>query len=153
MTRVNQAVAVILALAGGAVLCLAVQWRFLTALGPGPGFFGVVLSVVMIALALSILVTETLQRQALPLPADFWPARIGMLRIAGVVAGLIWMALAFEPLGYRLAAFVFLLGLTVLMGSRNALVVLAVSLAGSVGVYALFTQLLAVRLPVGMFGF
>jgi putative tricarboxylic transport membrane protein len=57
---------------------------------------------------------------------------------------------ALEPVGYIISTFVLFLGGSWLLGSRAWRRDVAVGLGLSVGIYFLFTQLLAVPLPAGV---
>ena len=76
------------------------------ALGPGPGFFPVWLSI--IGLSLGALLGLQISRQ--PAEADtrsLIPERAACARIAAILALLAVAALALDPLGFRVASFVF----------------------------------------------
>ena len=88
-----------------------------------------------------------------PLPEDFWPTRIGLIRMAVVILGVAWMAAFLEDLGYVITSFVFLAALIYVMGTRNLLLVLSMAVLGSFGIYLLFTRLLYTPLPRGILNF
>jgi putative tricarboxylic transport membrane protein len=129
----------------------ATRLTYYSPLGPGAGFFPIWLCVVLALLSVSVLVTATIVRE--PLPSDFWPDRGGGLRIALVVAALVFVTLALKPLGFRLTMLVFAAALLPALGRRNPIEIIAVALFASFGVYALFVDHLRLSLPVGMFGF
>jgi putative tricarboxylic transport membrane protein len=119
------------------------------ALGPGPGFFPFWLSVVGGLLGLVLLVQAargTLEFETPTLKFELRP-------VALVLAGLIVATAALEAIGFRLAMVVLLPYLLFVLGVRNWLAMGIFSLAGSFGVYHLFSGLLKVPLPVGIFNF
>ncbi len=129
----------------------ALQLRYYTPLGPGPGFFGVWLAVIGAVLAIGTIVAAA-RSPAKPLPANFWPESAGWLRMGGVLLGLALLALLLETVGYVIMSFLFLVAVMFVMGERRVFVNLPVALAGSFGVYYLFVHLLQTRLPAGIFG-
>jgi putative tricarboxylic transport membrane protein len=151
MTRGHQIAAL-------AILVLAVflGWQatrltYYSPLGPGAGFFPIWLCIVLAFLAVSVLVSATIARA--PLPDEFWPERAGVLRIAFVLAGLVFVVAALKPLGFRLTSLLFTATLLPALGRRNPIEIAAVALFASFGVYALFVDQLRLSLPIGMFGF
>jgi putative tricarboxylic transport membrane protein len=113
------------------------------ALGPGPGFFPFWLSVAGGFLGLALLVQAargTLQFETQALKFELRPVTL-------VFAGLIVATAALEAIGFRLAMLVLLPYLLFVLGVRNWLAMGIFSLAGSFGVYHLFTALLKVQLP------
>lgn len=110
------------------------------ALGPGPGFFPFWLSVAGGGLGIFLLVrlprdvtSETLQFELRP--------------VALVLAGLVVATALLEAIGFRLAMLALLPYILLVLGARNWLAIGVCSLAGSFGVYHLFSGLLKVPLP------
>jgi putative tricarboxylic transport membrane protein len=130
----------------------AVQLRYYTPLGPGPGFFSFWLALIFGALGIGMILQASL-RPAPPMPADFFADRRGYLRIGAVVLALGLTALLLERLGFRLTTFAVYLFLLFALGRQRVWLALAISLAGSVGVFYLFDRWLMVPLPVGVLGF
>jgi putative tricarboxylic transport membrane protein len=116
------------------------------ALGPGPGFFPFWLSVGGGALGVFLLVQLHRQTETEPLKFELRP-------VALVLAGLIVATALLEAVGFRLAMLALLPYLLAVLGVRNWFALAAFSLAGSFGVYHLFSGLLKVPLPVGFFDF
>jgi putative tricarboxylic transport membrane protein len=113
------------------------------ALGPGPGFFPFWLSVAGGFLGLVLLVqiargTFAFETQNL----KFEPHPVAL-----VLAGLIVATALLEAVGFRLAMLVLLPYLLLVLGVRNWFALAIFSLAGSFGVYHLFSGLLKVPLP------
>lgn len=113
------------------------------ALGPGPGFFPFWLSVVGGLLAVVLLVqvgrgraefeTDTLKFELRP--------------VALVLGGLIVATALLEALGFRIAMLLLLIYLLLALGVRNWIAIALFALAGSFGVFHVFTGLLKVQLP------
>ena len=136
------AIAVLLALfAFFAVESLRLSLR--DALGPGPGFFPFWLSVAGGVLALILLVQ--IARGTIAFEAD--TPRFGLRPVTLVLAGLVAATALLEAAGFRLAMLLLLPYLLFVLGARNWLAIALFSLAGSFGVYHLFSGLLKVPLP------
>ena len=113
------------------------------ALGPGPGFFPFWLSVVGGLLGVFLLlqvVRGTLQFETPSLKFELRP-------VALVMGGLVVATAALEWLGFRVVALLLLLYLLLALGARNWLAIALVALAGSFGVYYVFSGFLKVPLP------
>ena len=130
----------------------ALELRYYTALGPGPGFFACWLSLILGLLSIAMLAEATFGRPE-PMPEDFFADLGGYLRMGAVVAALLVGALLLERIGFRLTMFGLYLFLLLTLGSQNIITAILVALAGSFGVYFVFTQWLNVPLPVGVFNF
>jgi putative tricarboxylic transport membrane protein len=113
------------------------------ALGPGPGFFPFWLSVAGAGLGLLLLVQLHLGRADIESEALKFELRPVVL----VLGGLTVATAALEWLGFRLAMLGLLVYLLLILGARNWLAIAVFSLAGSFGVYHLFSALLKVPLP------
>jgi len=146
-----------LALFAGTIY-LSLKLPLLDALGPGPGFFPLILALLGGALAVALVVELAREREA---PADardaeaaepFMPDRAAMFRIVGIVVLLLAAFSALDPLGYRLTAFLFITLLLLVLGIRNYLAIALVALVLSFGVFHSFYYWLKVPLPIGEFG-
>jgi putative tricarboxylic transport membrane protein len=113
------------------------------ALGPGPGFFPFWLSVAGGFLGLILLVQISRGRIDFETPT----LKFELRPVALVLAGLIVATALLEAIGFRLAMLVLLPYLLFVLGVRNWLAMGVFSLAGSFGVYHLFSGLLKVPLP------
>jgi putative tricarboxylic transport membrane protein len=151
MRRVYQVAGGVLLLAAAAVATEALQLRYFTRLGPGPGFFPFWLALILGGLAVLLIVQATF-REAAPMPADFVPERAGVLRIAAIVVGLVATVALMPILGFRLTMLGLLPFLLVCLGRPAWPVLAAVTALGSFGAYELFVRWLGVPLPVGSLG-
>jgi len=113
------------------------------ALGPGPGFFPFWLSVAGGVLGVILLI------QVARGSVDFETQglKFELRPVALVLAGLAVASALLEAAGFRLAMVVLLPYLLFVLGARNWLAIALFSLAGSFGVYHLFSGLLKVPLP------
>ncbi|WP_072386046.1 tripartite tricarboxylate transporter TctB family protein [Hyphomicrobium sp. CS1BSMeth3] len=137
---------------------LSSKLPLLDALGPGPGFFPLILALLGVVLSLVLLVQLVRQPDATvgaPDPDagdDLVPDRSAMFRIAGIIVLLLAAFTALDPLGYRLTALVFITLLLLVLGVRNYIAIALVALALSFGVFHSFYYWLKVPLPIGAFG-
>jgi putative tricarboxylic transport membrane protein len=113
------------------------------ALGPGPGFFPFWLSVAGGLLAVILLVQVARGR------ADFETdtLKFELRPVALVLGGLVVATALLEVLGFRIAMLVLLVYLLLALGVRNWIAIAVFALAGSFGVFHVFTGLLKVQLP------
>ena len=128
----------------------ALNLRYYTPLGPGPGFFPVWLCGLLALLAVA-LVVQARFAAAEPLPEDFFAPRSGYLRILVVLIGLFAIPALMPTFGFRLTMLAFYLVLLTFLGRRNPIEIVVLALAGSFGAFYVF-QLLSQPLPVGVFG-
>lgn len=151
MKRPNQIAGIVLLLFSAFMAREAFDMTYYTPLGPGPGFFPFWVSVFIGLLSAIVLFQATFHRSD-PMPEDFFPSRFGYYRVAAVTFGMIFVVVAMESLGFRLAMLPFLLFMLYALGKQNLLVTSLVALAGSFGVFYVFNDWLQVPLPIGMFG-
>jgi putative tricarboxylic transport membrane protein len=136
------AVAVLLAVfAFFAVESLRLSLR--DALGPGPGFFPFWLSVIGGVLAVLLMVQVSRGR----IEFESQTLKFELRPVALVLAGLVVATALLEALGFRIAMLALLVYLLVALGVRNWIVIGFFALAGSFGVFYVFTGLLKVQLP------
>lgn len=137
----------------------SIKLPLLDALGPGPGFFPLILAVLGGVLAVVLIVQlvnqpdGALASDGAPETAEsLIPDRSAQFRMIGIV---VLMAAAFmllDPLGYRLTALLFITLLLLVLGVRNILAIAGVALVFSFGVFHSFYYWLKVPLPIGGFG-
>ena len=113
------------------------------ALGPGPGFFPFWLSVAGGVLGLILLGQIARGSFAFETHA----LKFELRPVALVLAGLVVATALLEAVGFRLVMLVLLPYLLLVLGARNWLAIGLFALAGSFGVYHLFSGLLKVPLP------
>jgi hypothetical protein len=156
MTRVVHVVAGgLVALVGAAALVNAVtELSFLGANGePGPGFFPAFLAAGLVVLGLALALKHLLAS----------PERLAKLeqlklsRSALLRAGSVWVALAvtvalMSTLGFLGSAIVLVAVLVLGLERLRGLRAIAAMVALPIGIYVLFSVLLEVRLPEGVFG-
>jgi len=111
--------------------------------GPGPGFFPLVLSVALAVLSVVWFVQT--RREALPTRTA--ESHLGR-QAAITTVSLVVLAALLNVLGFQLAMLLFLLFHLRVMGRVRWLTSLVVAVAGSVGAFHLFNDLLMVTLPV-----
>jgi putative tricarboxylic transport membrane protein len=119
--------------------------------GAGPGMLPLLAGLGMMAASITIIFISS-SGEPVDLAPESIPERSGIVRMAAVVLGLVAVILVLERLGYIITMFVFLVSTMWLLGRRDLLLVVAVALAGSLGVYWIFTEKLSVALPRGIFG-
>lgn len=117
----------------------------------GPRLFPLVITVAWTVLSACYLGQQLVRvaRRAEGLPAE--PFAHG-LRVVGVLAVLVAYAFALEPVGYLISTFVLFVVVAALLGSHSWPRDIVIGLGLSVGIYVVFTQLLAVRLSSGVLG-
>ena len=148
MKRPYQIAGVVILLFSAWTLWGALQLRYYTALGPGPGFFPFWLSILMGVLAL-IMIFQATFKPSDPMPEEFFAPWTGYLRIAAIAGAWIAVIVLMVPLGFRLTMLAFLLFLISTMGRTHPVITIVVSLVGSFGIYQVFVQFLGIPLPVG----
>jgi len=146
---------IFLVLFGGAAY-MASRLALLDALGPGPGFFPLILGILGAALA-ALLIERTMREPVAAIGENgdgeaLIPDRTAIFRMASIVVLLAATFLALDPIGYRLTALVFITLALPALGVRNVLAIAIVAVAGSFGVFHTFYYWLKVPLPIGMFG-
>lgn len=148
-------------IAGGAFAVLSAIWAYQSwqlslsdALGPGPGFFPFCLSLIGLALAVTLIV------KSMPMAEGdsgeghaFLPPGDALRRVILVLLALIAVTGLLDVIGYQLAVTAFSVFLLYVLGARSWWVIITFALAAGFGVHALFSDLLKVPLPVGLFEF
>ena len=148
----SELVAAFLLIALGAfVLRQALDWPYLTADGPGPGFFPVWIGICIIALAAVLVVVQVVHAVGRsPVPATRWSGTGRVL--AGWVGLMISIALL-EPAGFVASFSLLTMFLVMVIFRRRFLQALTLGIAASAGFWLLFVKLLKVQLPAGPWGF
>jgi putative tricarboxylic transport membrane protein len=116
-----------------------------TRLGPGPGFFPLVLSVVLAAAAVAWALEQ--RHEVEPEEVEDGERANPPRRIVAIVVSLLAAAVAFEILGFQLTAALFLLFHLRVLARVRWLIAIPVVLVGSFGVFGLFDFVLDVPLP------
>ena len=151
MKRLHQITGLLVLLFSAFVLVNALDLKYYTTSGPGPGFFGVWLGGIMGLLGVVVFYQATF-RSSPPMPKDFYPTRTGYFRMAAVVIALILVVVLMKPLGFSLVMAGFYLFLMLSIGQRNPIILVLVWRGGRVGVCIIFAYYLRMPLPVGSFG-
>jgi putative tricarboxylic transport membrane protein len=152
MTRGWQVVSLVFLGLSILTLVSSLEFSLTDPLGPGPGFFPFWLSVAGGGLALLLLVQVTRAGVVSKPGETLVPDRTGGRRVLSVLVSLVGVAVLLAPLGYRLTALAFIGALLVALGIRTWWIITAFALAGSFGVYHVFSEWLKVPLPTGVFG-
>lgn len=132
------------------VVAVATIWRsigldYWTALGPGPGFLPFWIGVLLLGLSIGWSVrTFRARRRSTDTDTD---TPLDVRRLVVVVVSLVALATLLEVLGYQLSMALFLFFHLKVLGRRGWLLSVAIALAGSFGVFTVFTRLLTVDLP------
>jgi hypothetical protein len=142
--------------------CLCALFGFMTvtafgyslrdALGPGAGFFPFWLGTLGVVLSVALFVQSWRGRAIGEGTQALLPRGEGARRVAALVAGLAVVALALQPLGFRLAMLVFTVGLLLALGVRRPVLIALFALASSFGLFHVFYYWLQVPLPIGVLG-
>ena len=127
------------------------ELRYYTPLGPGPGFFPLWLSIVLVILAIAMFWQATFGETE-SMPTEFFADLGGYLRIGVVVGALVGVIALMERIGFCLAMLGFYILLLSALGRQHWVVTGLIAVAGSVGVYYVFVHWLGVPLPIGLFG-
>lgn len=156
----------VLAVLGAAVVFSSTGMGFWVRLGPGPGFFPLVLGSLLVLLSLLWISQElrgardgaaseepeTTEATDLVIPEEpHEPLR--PKNIAAIVLSLTVLAAVMPLIGFQLSMLFFLIFHLRVMGRRRWLLTTLVSVVGSFGVFILFTRVLTVNLPAASIGF
>ena len=149
MPKPDSWVAGCLLLLGLGAVAGAVRLRVGELASPGPGFFPFWLGILLCMASLALL-AGSLGRGGGRTPGKYVAAATpsGTRKVVGTLLGLAGYAIAFEPLGFAPATFLFLLFLYRVVEPRRWRAAIAGSLIITVISYTLF-QLLRVPLPSG----
>jgi putative tricarboxylic transport membrane protein len=128
------------------VVLLAARMTYFDEVGPGPGFLPFWAGGLLVVLS-AIWLLQVWWRPVAPDEPAFFPERGAATRVIIVLAALVLFTALLGRLGFRPAAFGFLVLALLALGRRDLFVVLAVALVGSFGVYHVFWHWLGVPLP------
>lgn len=132
---------------GVAIAAIAPRYTIMAAAGPGGGFVPLVTGVVVASCGLILLLRPT------PQPQGIWPASGGWMRMGLVVGGLAAITLLMPRLGFILTVLPIMVVLMQAVDRKSWWSALLASAIATLGVYLLFTRLLATTLPRGPLGF
>lgn len=152
MQRMYQITGLALLALAAAVVFGALQLRYYTSLGPGPGFFSFWIGLVLGGLAV-LMILQTLFQPVEPVVADFFPRRDGWWRMGAVALSLVAAALLLERLGFSLTMFAVYVFLLRSLGGYSLAVCVAAAAVAGFGIDYAFVRWLDVPLPAGLFGF
>lgn len=142
----------VLVLAAALVLFDAVRVSAEGGWGPQePGFFPMVIGIGLMLFGIAFLVSTTLRPDAALLEqAAVEHARTHWRTLWSVLGVLVVYVFVLEPLGYVIATSLFFVGTARLAGSRSPVRDLVVAVLFSLAVFLGFTEILGVRLPLGL---
>jgi putative tricarboxylic transport membrane protein len=150
MRRVYQVASVFFIAFGIIILIGSLKLRYYTDIGPGPGFFPRWVGLAFTILSIVWLFEVTL-KPVVSMPVNFIPEKIGRLRILAIVVALAMAILFVEIIGFSFTMFLFLLFTLTVLGRQSFGVSAAIAIAGSFGVFYVFSHHLNVYLPVSSF--
>lgn len=137
-------------LAGGIILCIAIfslilsfQYSYSGFVGPGPGFFPLWLSVILIILAPLYMYESFKEKNT---SSEEWPKGESMKRIVFIIMSLILFLLLFVLFGFLVASVAFLALLFYKEYKWYMTVTLSVGITAII--YILFNTLLKAYLPI-----
>ena len=125
---------------------LSIQMKIWVSFGPGPGFFPFTMGILLSFL--SILWVIEAHRRGYSVEES-----VDRSRVFGVIGSLLVLALLMDVIGYQITMALFLFFHMKIIGKQKWIASIIVTLAGSFGAYALFSNLLSVRLPVADIAF
>lgn len=142
-TRIAQ---IVVGLFGVATALMSLQLKLWVSFGPGPGFFPFAMGVLLVVLAL-LWVVETRR-------VGFVVAEsVSRVRVVSVIASLLVLVALMEPIGFQISMALFLFFHLKVIGRRGWVMTVVVTALGSFGAFALFNNVLGVRLPVAALPF
>ncbi len=152
MRRVNQAAGLIFFFGSVLVMIESRNLEYYTRLGPGPGFFPLWLSGILAALS-AVWLIQVSRQPSESMEDGFIPVGGGALRIVSILGALTLMGLLVDTVGFQVTALIFLLFLLLVLGRQNLALTAVIAVAGSLGLYYLFTSYLDVSLPASTIPF
>ncbi len=142
------------AVSGGA-LAMASDFPADIVMKIGPAFFPNLLAGLFLVCSAILMVSAALAKPAPGVAADPPPVsglslENGALRAVVTVLAVVAFALALRPVGFILTSTAFLAAMMALLGLRRPVLMLAVSLGVTAGIYIVFEKLLGLTLPAGV---
>jgi len=131
------------------VVAEALRYGFLDEYGPGPGFFAVLVGILMGIMSLALVIKVTFIGGPEEKSGSVFPRGEEASRVLLVLGGIIGVVFLLQPLGFRVTMFVFLIYMLVSLGVRNVWIIATMSLGGSFGTYHVFYHWLKMPLPIG----
>lgn len=125
----------------------ALTYEYTSEIGPGPGFFPIWLSGILLILAILYLYQSIKGNDS----SEKMPDRQGRLNILLIVISMILYVALLRPLGFIVCSAAFLFAM--LIRPYTWKIALPVSVGTSAGLYALFVFFLGVQLPRNILGF
>jgi putative tricarboxylic transport membrane protein len=119
---------------------------------PGPGFFPLLLSFVILGLSLSLLV-RTVIKGRIQLGGIGSPLVKSLVKISPILLLLSLYAIFIDTLGFLMVTFLLIFLLLEVTYRQKWWVSLVTALVGSLGSYLIFQVWLQSQLPKGLFGF
>lgn len=135
-----------------AMAFVAYGYALKDSLGPGPGFFPFWLGLAGAAFSATLMVQSWRGVLELEGEESKWPDRKGAIRTVTLLIGIGLAAAAFEPLGFRLTAFVFTVSMLLVLDVRRPVIIVVFGLVSGFGLFHVFYYWLKVPLPIGAFG-
>ena len=131
------------------VVAESLRYGFLDEYGPGPGFFPLLIGILLGVLSLGLAIWVTVTGGPGGGSGSVLPRGQEASRVLLVVVALAGVVLLIQPLGFRITMLAFFVYMLVSLGARNPWMIAAMSLAGSFGTYHVFYHWLLLPLPTG----
>ena len=134
-------------------ICVFAIWQSLLLsltdrLGPGPGFFSFWLSLLGVLFA-GLLILDVWRKPVTESDETLFPRGESAFRVMIIIGAVAGATLLMGWVGFELAMLVFIAVLTFALGERRWYAIGLFAIAGSFGVYYVFTRWLDVLLPPG----
>ncbi len=146
MQRIHQGAALCFVAFSAFIMWESLALEYYTPLGPGSGFFPFWLGTVLGGLALAWLV-QVSRPAGRPAEGAFLPNRGGIFRILSLLIAVVIVAGVMNTLGFQVAMFAFLVFTLTVLGKQPIWLTALIAVAGSAGIYHLFSGYLDVQLP------
>lgn len=134
-------------------ICVFAIWQSLLLsltdrLGPGPGFFSFWLALLGVIFA-GLLMLDVWRKRVIASDDAIFPRGESAFRVLTIIAAVAGATLLMGWVGFELAMLAFIAVLTFALGERRWYAIGLFAIAGSFGVYYVFTRWLDVLLPSG----